>query len=132
MYEPESVFSSTSKVLAAAAAVLLGWPLSASAQDGQAETQVVDGEWRYDVSCASCHGWEGEGIYAFGVPLRDNNFVLNAPDEALIQVVQEGRANRGRAYRDYPGMPGFEYIRGDEMRALIEYMRGPLQEREEQ
>jgi len=98
---------------------------TASAEDAKA---AFDGEWRYEVSCAGCHGSAGEGVSAFGPPLKGNQLVLNAPAETIIQVIQKGRYNRDRAYADYPGMPAFVYIRAGEAEALVDYMKGGLQE----
>lgn len=109
----------------AAAAALSAPIVPAAAQESNA---AFDGEWRYQVSCASCHGDNGEGISAFGPPLVDNNFVANSPASVIISVIQEGRYNRDKAYPSYAGMPAFYYIRAGEARALVEYLKNGLQQ----
>lgn len=107
-------------LLAAAA-----WPVAA--QD-EAEDESFDGAWRYEVSCASCHGDNGEGVSAFGPPIRGNALVMNSPPGPIIRVIQEGRFNRSKAYPEYAGMPAFQSIRAGEARALVDFMKTTLQE----
>ena len=97
----------------------------AIAQDGSA---AFDGEWEYQTRCATCHGAKGQGIYAFGVPLKGDAFVTSAPPPAIISVIQNGRYNRARAYPDYAGMPAFNYIRAGQAQALVNYLKGGLQQ----
>lgn len=110
-------------IRAAAVIILASTATGAAAQDA---SSLFDGEWRYDVSCASCHGADGEGISAFGPALTDNPFVANSPPDVIISVIQEGRYNRSKAYPDYAGMPAFYYIRAGEARALVEFMKNEL------
>jgi mono/diheme cytochrome c family protein len=93
----------------------------------QVATDAFDGEWRYRVSCATCHGVRGEGITAFGPPLSDNAFVAGAPAASIIAVVTQGRYARSKAYPEYPGMPAFYYLRAGEMQALVNYLKAALQ-----
>jgi len=109
-----------------AAAVALSIPTVPAA--AQKADSAFDGQWRYQVSCSSCHGANGEGISAFGPPLADNNFVANSPAAVIIRVIQEGRYNRDKAYPSYAGMPAFYYIRAGEARALVDYLKNGLQE----
>lgn len=102
--------------------------LTATAALGQIdEASLEDGQWLYERSCAGCHGMDGEGLSAFGTPLRGSDFAANAPAEAIISIIQNGRFNRDKVYPDYPGMPAFDYIRGLEARALAAYVKGALQ-----
>jgi mono/diheme cytochrome c family protein len=116
----------TTAALLAPTLLIAGASGPLSAQDD--ETATFDGEWRYQVSCASCHGVNGEGVSAFGPPMRGNALVMNAPPEPIIMVIQEGRHNRNKSYPEYSGMPAFYYIRAAEARALVEYMKTALQE----
>lgn len=100
----------------------------AESTSAQVATDAFDGEWRYRVSCVTCHGVDGEGVTAFGPPLSDNAFVAGAPASSIIAVVQQGRYARSKAYPEYPGMPAFYYLRAGEIQALINYLRGPLQQ----
>lgn len=92
-----------------------------------AADQAFDGAWRYHVSCAGCHDDDGSGIYAFGPPLKGNQFVLNAPPVAIIQVIQQGRNYDERNHLAYVGMPAFHYLRGGEVEALVSFLKGELQ-----
>ena len=114
-----------SAVLASAAIFLTVAIQPAAAEDA---SNGFDGEWRYQTSCGSCHGKNGEGITAFGPALKANAFVMQAPAAAIITVIQDGRYNRSKTYPDYPGMPSFYYIRAGEAEALVEYMKGDLQQ----
>ncbi len=104
--------------------------LTASVQTAAAEdaSNGFDGEWRYQTSCASCHGKNGEGISAFGPALKANAFVMQAPAPTIITVIQDGRFNRSKSYPDYSGMPSFYYIRAGEAEALVSYLKGTLQQ----
>ena len=85
----------------------------------------------YQLRCASCHGVNGEGTKAFplGPPLKGNALVLNAPSQVLTQVIRKGRSGRQRAYDDaYPNMPAFSAVSVTDVDALIEYLKGDLQD----
>ena len=113
-------------VLASAAVTVL----TVAVQPAVAEdaSNAFDGEWRYQTSCASCHGKNGEGISAFGPALKANTFVMQAPAATIITVIQDGRYNRNKSYPDYSGMPSFYYIRAGEAEALVNYLKGGLQQ----
>ncbi|MDZ7749298.1 MAG: cytochrome c [Halofilum sp. (in: g-proteobacteria)] len=92
----------------------------------------IDGADMYEVRCATCHGANGEGtkgrIPALGPPLRGNQFVVNAPENVLRDVIRNGRQGMDRNYDDeYPNMPAFDYTMVDDMEALIEFLKGDLQ-----
>ena len=70
-------------------------------------SNVFDGEWRFQTSCGSCHGKNGQGIYAFGPALKGNSFGMQAPAVLIMNVIQNGRSNRNKNYPDYSGMPSF-------------------------
>jgi mono/diheme cytochrome c family protein len=113
-------------LLGGSAAVMLFTGLEpVIAQNGGGD--AFDGQWRYETSCQTCHGENGEGIYAFGPPLKGDPFVMNAPAETIINVIQNGRYNRDKSYKDYSGMPAFNSIRAGEVRALVAYLKGGLQ-----
>jgi mono/diheme cytochrome c family protein len=106
-----------------AAAGLLGLAAPATSAD-----QLFDGAWRYRANCAGCHHESGEGIYAFGPALKGNPFVQNAPPAVLIEVIQKGRNYGDRTHLAYVGMPAFPFIRAGEVEALVQYLKGGLQE----
>lgn len=94
---------------------------------GAAE-ELFDGKWRYRANCAGCHGEDGRGIYAFGGPLKGSAFVQNAPAPVIIEVIQKGRNYGNRTQLAYVGMPAFPFIRAGEAEALVQYMKGELQQ----
>ena len=93
----------------------------------QSADELFDGAWRYKASCAGCHNDDGTGVYAFGPPLKGNAFVQNAPPQVIIQVIQQGRNYGERNHLAYVGMPAFHYIRAGEAEALVNYLKGDLQ-----
>jgi mono/diheme cytochrome c family protein len=99
----------------------LGLVLGASGQE------MFDGAYIYQRSCATCHGDTGEGIGLFGPNLRENAFVRSSNNEALGEVIQMGRKYRDKHHPEYAGMPRFQFIRAGELRALIDFVKGPLQ-----
>lgn len=111
-------------VLTAAGCLGLAGMVPATAQQ---TSETFDGKWQYYALCAGCHGDSGEGLYPFGPALKGNPFVQNAPLPALAQVIQEGRNYAYRTHLAYVGMPAYVYIRGGELEALVNYMKGDLQ-----
>jgi mono/diheme cytochrome c family protein len=114
--------------LAAGLAVLGALGAGVNTAIGQSAEELFDGKWRYRANCAGCHHESGNGIYAFGPALKGNAFVQNAPAPVLIQVIQKGRNYGNRTHLAYVGMPAFPYIRAGEAEALVQYMKGELQE----
>ena len=114
--------------LSAAAVLCLAAVVTRPTIAQQSSGGAFDGEWRYRVSCATCHGIDGEGVSAFGPPLKGNAFVMNLPEPPITTVIQRGRYSRNKAYPEYAGMPAFYYIRADEAEALVNYMKGTLQQ----
>lgn len=92
------------------------------------------GEDVYQLRCASCHGANGLGPEEGGVPklapaLKGNAFVVNAPYEAIYMLIRKGRGGAARVYDDkYPNMPAFGALMVPDVRALVEYLKGDLQE----
>lgn len=84
----------------------------------------------YEIRCSLCHGASGEGTKAppLGPPLKGNAFVVNAPPAAIAQVIRKGRSGRERAYDEaYPNMPAFSPVNVTDVDALIQYLKGDLQ-----
>lgn len=104
---------------------VLGW---AAVTVLPANAETFDGKWRYQTTCASCHGVDGKGIGAFGPALKGNKFVMQVPAAVIIGVIQTGRHNRKKSYPAYSGMPAFYYIRAGEAQALVQYLKGGLQQ----
>ena len=113
--------------LAAGLAALFALGLAGSAWG------AIDAADLYQVRCATCHGADGEGtkgrVPATGPPLKGNQFVVNAPRDTLANVIRNGRQGMNRKYDDeYPNMPAFDYTMVEDVDALIDYLKGDLQQ----
>ncbi|HEX7061661.1 MAG TPA: cytochrome c [Woeseiaceae bacterium] len=86
----------------------------------------------YDARCASCHGPGGHGtpdqIPAVAPPLSGNPFVSFGTPEALQQVIRGGRTGWKGRYDEYPNMPSFDATMIADLRPLIAYLKGEMQE----
>ncbi len=86
----------------------------------------------YDARCASCHGPGGSGtpdqIPAIAPPLRGNPFVTFGTPEALQQVIRGGRTGWKGRYDEYPNMPSFDATMIADLRPLLAYLKGEMQE----
>lgn len=84
----------------------------------------------YKIRCSLCHGAEGEGTKSppLGPPLKGNAFVISAPAAAIATVIRKGRSGKERAYDEaYPNMPAFSPVNVSDVSAMIEYLKGDLQ-----
>jgi len=64
-------------------------------------------------NCASCHGEKGDG--GIGVPLALPSFQAGISDDYLRQTIHTGRPGRV--------MPAFSSLSGDEVEAIVRYVR---------
>jgi mono/diheme cytochrome c family protein len=72
---------------------------------------VIDGSELYDIACAGCHGFDGEGLFAMSLVERG----ISKP--ALNTFINYGIP--------LLGMPGFEgQFSDDQLDALIDYLAG--------
>lgn len=62
-----------------------------SAVSGDASGNPEHGESLY-VTCAGCHGADGEGIEGVGVALAANDYIRNQSDDELVAFIIAGRA----------------------------------------
>jgi mono/diheme cytochrome c family protein len=99
-----------------------------AAGDQTAADKMFDGAYVYNLRCAGCHGASGEGVTLFGPPLARDAFVTASGDDAIGYVINMGRKYRDKMYPAYCGMPKFQFITGGELQALIDHLKGPLQE----
>ena len=103
-------------------------PLTATAAEEDVGRDV------YQLRCASCHGANGLGPEEGGKPflgpaLKGNAFVVNAPYQAIYELIRRGRGGAARTYDDeYPNMPAFGPEAVTDVRALVAYLKGELQE----
>jgi mono/diheme cytochrome c family protein len=86
---------------------------------------LAKGQNTYKLNCVPCHGplGKGDGPSAAGLnpPPRDHSnkeYMARLTDDMIAQTVQMGGAIRG-----YPNMPSSPHIRGEDMVALIAFVR---------
>jgi mono/diheme cytochrome c family protein len=89
--------------------------------------QMYDGAYIFHLRCSGCHGKSGEGVTLFGPPLLKDPFVTLNPDDKIKEVILHGRKYENMHYPAYSGMPQWQFIRGGELQALVNYLKGPLQ-----
>lgn len=53
--------------------------------------QLASGSEIFRSACAVCHGQDGEGVPRLGKPLRNSAYVQDTHDEAMFQLIAEGR-----------------------------------------
>jgi mono/diheme cytochrome c family protein len=109
-------------VLAFAVALGVGFKLASGAD------QVFDGQYIYANSCSTCHGEAGQGVMLFAPPLKGDGFITMGDDKAITDVIHWGRKYQAKMYKDYMGMPRFQFIRAGEMDDLISFLKGGLQQ----
>ena len=87
--------------------------------------QAADAEQLFSFYCVQCHGYSGKGDGTSAAhltpPPRDHtNAELMDPigDVVIAETIRFGGTGRG-----YPNMPGFPQLAGDELVALVAYVR---------
>ena len=66
-------------------------PLPEATISASGEGDVMSGQPYYEETCAGCHGFNGEGIDALGLPLVTSPLVLYANDDDLLDFLRDGR-----------------------------------------
>lgn len=86
---------------------------------------LAKGRTIYMATCAPCHGNEGKGdgpaSKIFKPPPRDHTdatYMDTIKDDDMARTIQMGGALKGK-----PLMPSHPAIRGDDMKALVAYVR---------
>lgn len=86
---------------------------------------LAKGHATYKATCAPCHGETGKGdgpaSKIFKPPPRDHTdaaYMDTITDDDMGKVIQMGGAIKGK-----PAMPSNPQIRGEELQALIAYVR---------
>lgn len=74
---------------------------------------AIDGRLLYEENCAVCHGIKGDG--GVGIPLSNQSFLQQAPDEYLRRTIRYGRPGRI--------MPAFPDLTKIEVTAIIRWIR---------
>lgn len=93
---------------------------------------LIKGEETYNLVCAHCHGYEGEGQLASTIentlalgmntvpPANSTGHMWQHPDQLLIRVVQEGIQNPLDQFPMAAFSPG---LSEDDIRAVLAYIR---------
>lgn len=77
----------------------------------------LNGEELYKQYCASCHKPDGSGVHGV-FPALKGSAVVNGSSQELIDLLLKGRKGK-----DGSAMPAFSFLKDEEMRALINYIR---------
>ena len=101
-------------------------PAASAAAGAPASAAVIDrGRTLYKANCVACHGesgkGDGPGAGVFKPPPRDHTdraYMSTLTDKDLGDVIRMGGAMRGK-----PLMPSNPQINGDELAALVAYVR---------
>ncbi len=117
-------------------AVAMLWLPGRPGYAAEASADQAVGKAIYDARCATCHGPGGRGtpdrIPAIGPPLNGNPFVTYGTSVALQQVIRNGRTGWKGRYDEYPNMPSFDATMIADLRPLIAYLKGEMQEASQQ
>lgn len=119
-------------LIALGATALLFSGARSYATEPDASTQQAVGKAIFQARCASCHGPAGRGtpnqIPAVAPPLSGNPFVVYGTPEALAKVIRNGRTGWKGRYDQYPNMPSFDATMIADLRPLIAYLKGQMQQ----
>jgi mono/diheme cytochrome c family protein len=98
---------------------------SASSPPPVSAETLAQGRKIYTATCAPCHGDQGKGdgpaSKIFKPPPRDHTdaaYMGTISDDDLVKTIQMGGAIKGK-----PSMPSNPQIRGNDMTALVAYVR---------
>lgn len=106
---------------------ILGW-LMAGCESKPSSTgalaQPKPGQILYQEQCASCHGWNGDGVAGQHPPLVKNDWVTSSPGR-LIRIMLHGvRGERKIAGEIYNGtMQSFRQLHDEEIADVLNYIR---------
>lgn len=111
-------------------AVALGLSCMLASTPTYADTpasQFWNGEKQYMVHCASCHGNWGQGIGIFGPPLKGDALVVDAGNDVVAKTILEGRQGPYKLYKNFSGMPEFNFLSVGQVDAIVDYLKNGLQ-----
>jgi mono/diheme cytochrome c family protein len=72
-------------------------PVKVASAEATAETVAPDppdaevGQQVFIATCATCHGFQAQGLPHQGAPLRTSTFIASHDDRALIEFIKQGR-----------------------------------------
>lgn len=129
---PSMMFELIFGLIALSAMALMFQTTSTYAADPDPSILQTEGKAIYDARCASCHGLGGVGtpnqIPAVAPPLSGNLFVTYGTPAALRKVIRNGRTGWKGRYSQYPNMPSFDATMIADLRPLIAYLKGEMQQ----
>lgn len=99
---------------------------TATASSASAAGDAEKGKQTYATMCSTCHGPEGEGVKGLGKSLVDSTWVGEQSDDALFQVVVDGRAPDDPLNTTGVAMPprgGNAALTDGDVRDVVAYVR---------
>lgn len=87
---------------------------------------IEEGQVLFNISCAGCHGLQGEGIEGIAVTLAESEFVDAHTDFELLEFVREGRPAThpdSLIGRPMPPSGGNPTLTDSQILAIIQYVR---------
>jgi mono/diheme cytochrome c family protein len=87
---------------------------------------IEEGQVLFNISCAGCHGLQGEGIEGIAVTLAESEFVDTHTDFELLEFVREGRPAThpdSLIGRPMPPSGGNPTLTDSQILAIIQYVR---------
>lgn len=106
-------------------------PVKPVVKVGSTTADALDGQKWFNQACASCHGFNGQGMPRQGPTLRTSQFVGNHTDEELVAFVKAGRAANDPASLMKLQMPPKGTNPGltdEQLRQIVVYIRQLHQE----
>jgi len=122
----------TISLTAATASVLVS--SKAESQAPGSLTEQDAGRAIYEARCETCHGLHGRGTKGYEIPatgpaLQGDPFIINTPEIVIAQVIRNGRTGARRTFNDtFADMPSFDGSRIPDLRPLIAYLKGDMQQ----
>lgn len=100
--------------------------LEAAGGDEELAEFIASGRRLYAASCVACHGADGVGITGSGKPLRNNPFIQERDDDALLAFLLRGRDPSDPINTTGVGMPakgGNPALDDDDLLDIIAFLR---------
>lgn len=89
---------------------------------------AADGKATFEGTCAACHGSKGQGTPGLAPALKGSPFVIKGAVVDIEDTIQNGRSGAKKKYKDIAGdMPAWHLADAD-LKAVVAYIRGDLQQ----
>lgn len=90
----------------------------------QNQDRIQAGRFLYEVSCASCHQPDGEGMPGVGPPLINSEWVQGSEQQLIAIVLQGVRGPIRVQDQEYNlEMPAMGFFEDDQLAAILTYIR---------